>query len=364
RCTDGRPGRIRHAGVGAVPHFACIRHRGLAVLHGCRRAARQPDRAMAGRQNRRVRCDRVHRRDDHPPPRRRRRPPALDARRGGRRGRAGVASGQGDIGPRGNSQPRQADPVTTRQIGRVTVLTNPASGHGNAPHAADDQGTDALVVVGGDGVITDALQALAGTDIPLGIIPAGTGNDHAREFGLPTKDPVAAADIVADGWTETIDLGRIRDSHGATKWFGTVAATGFDSLVTDRANRMQWPRGRMRYNLAMLAELSQLRLLRFRLVLDGREEIVTDLTLAAFGNTRSYGGGMLVCPNADPTDGQLDITMVHSASRSRLIRLFPTVYQGTHVNLAEVTTARARPAQISVVPGALRLLRRPSQLHG
>jgi diacylglycerol kinase (ATP) len=306
---------------------------------------------------------------------------------------------------------------TPRQIGRVTVLTNPASGHGNAPHAAEkavarlqqrgidvvaivgsdaeharrllhtavEHGTDALVVVGGDGVITDALQALAGTDIPLGIIPAGTGNDHAREFGLPTEDPVAAADVVADGWTETIDLGRIRDCHGATKWFGTVAATGFDSLVTDRANRMRWPRGRMRYNLAMLAELSQLRLLPFRLVLDGREEIVTDLTLAAFGNTRSYGGGMLVCPNADPTDGQLDITMVHSASRTRLIRLFPTVYKGTHVNLHEVTTARATtvdveslginvyadgdyacalPAQISVVPGALRLLRRPNQLHG
>lgn len=300
--------------------------------------------------------------------------------------------------------------MTTRQIGRVTVLTNPASGHGNAPHAAGkaiarlqqrgvdvvaivgsdaeharrllrdavEHGTDALVVVGGDGVIADALQALAGTNTPLGIIPAGTGNDHAREFGLPTKDPVAAADVVADGWTDTVDLGRIRDRNGATKWFGTVAAAGFDSLVTDRANRMRWPRGRMRYNLAMLAELSALRLLPFRLVLDGRDEIITDLTLAAFGNTRSYGGGMLICPNADPTDGQLDITMVHTASRTRLIRLFPTVYKGTHVHLDEVTTARATtvdvespginvyadgdyacalPAQISAVRGALHLLR-------
>jgi diacylglycerol kinase (ATP) len=300
--------------------------------------------------------------------------------------------------------------MTPRQIGRVTVLTNPASGHGNARHAAEkaitrlqqrgidvvaivgsdaeharrllytavDKGTDALVVVGGDGVITDALQALAETDIPLGIVPAGTGNDHAREFGLPTKDPAAAADIIANGWTQTIDLGRIRDQGGTTKWFGTVAAAGFDSLVTDRANRMRWPRGRMRYNLAMLAELSQLRLLPFRLVLDGGEEIVTGLTLAAFGNTRSYGGGMLVCPNADPTDGKLDITMVHSASRTRLIRLFPTVYKGTHVGLDEVTTARVTtvdvespginayadgefacllPAHISAVPGALHVLR-------
>jgi diacylglycerol kinase (ATP) len=300
--------------------------------------------------------------------------------------------------------------MTRREIGRVTVLTNPASGHGNAPHAAEkaisrlqqrgldvvaivgsdaeharrllhtavETGTDAVVVTGGDGVIADALQTLACTDIPLGIIPAGTGNDHAREFGLPTKDPVAAADVVADGWTETVDLGRIRDRKGATKWFGTVAAAGFDSLVTDRANRMRWPRGRMRYNLAMLAELSQLRLLPFRLVLDGRDEVVADLTLAAFGNSRSYGGGMLICPNADHADGRLDITMVHSASRTRLIRLFPTVYKGSHVDLDQVTTARATsvdvespginayadgeyicalPAEISAVPGALHILR-------
>jgi len=296
-----------------------------------------------------------------------------------------------------------------REISRITMLTNPASGHGNAPHAAEtaiarlqqrridvdeivgndaeharrllnsavERGTDALVVTG---VISDVLQALAGSNIPLGIIPAGTGNDHAREYGLPTNDPVAAADIVADGWTETVDLGRIRDRAGVTKWFGTVAATGFDSLVSDRTNRMRWPRGRMRYNVAMFAELSQLRLLPFRLVLDGRDEIITDLTLAAFGNTRSYGGGMLICPKADHADGQLDITMVHTTSRTRLIRLFPTVYRGSHVNLDEVTTARATsvdiespgisayadgdyacalPAEISAVPETLHILRRP-----
>ncbi|MGH3970902.1 MAG: diacylglycerol kinase [Mycobacterium sp.] len=303
--------------------------------------------------------------------------------------------------------------MTRREIRRVTLLTNPASGHGNAPHAAEmatarlqqrdvdvvaivgtdaahsrrllhdalDRGTDALVVAGGDGVIADALQALAGTHIPLGIIPAGTGNDHAREYRIPTKDPAAAADVVADGCTETVDLGRIRDRNGGTKWFGTVAAAGFDSLVTDRANRMRWPRGRMRYNLAMLTELSQLRLLPFRLTLDDGDEIVTELTLVAFGNTRSYGGGMLICPGADHADGLLDLTMVHSASRTRLIRLFPTVYKGTHVDLAEVTTSRAAsvqvdspginayadgelacplPAEISAVRGALHILRPPA----
>ena len=299
--------------------------------------------------------------------------------------------------------------MSEREIGKVTALTNPVSGHGAAIRAAQvaitrlhdrgaqvteiigddaedarhlvgaelERGTDAVMVTGGDGVVSNALQVLAGTDVPLGIIPAGTGNDHAREFGIPTKDPEAAADIVVDGWTETIDLGRIQWGD-VRKWFGTVAATGFDSLVTDRANRMTWPHGRLRYYIAMLAELSQLRVLPFRMVLDGTREIDADITLAAFGNTRSYGGGLLICPNADPADGLLDITMAHSASRTKLVRLFPTVMKGTHVDLDEVTTARARsihvecpginvyadgdfacalPAEISAVPGALRILR-------
>ncbi|OWM05852.1 diacylglycerol kinase [Mycolicibacterium peregrinum] len=294
-------------------------------------------------------------------------------------------------------------------MNRVTVLTNPLSGHGNAPHAAEravaqlqrrgidvcaivgtdaaharrlvdealDRGTDALVVVGGDGVISLALQALATGDVPLGIVPAGTGNDHAREYGLPTGDPEAAADVIADGHTETVDLGHIEDAAGTVKWFGTVMAAGFDSLVSDRTNRMRWPHGRMRYNVAMVAEISKLRLLPFRLTFDDAPEIRTDLTLAAFGNTRSYGGGMLICPGADHSDGLLDVTMITSASRTRLIRLFPTVFKGTHVELDEVTTKRAKtihvecpginayadgdyaaplPVTVSAVPAALRLL--------
>ena len=170
------------------------------------------------------------------------------------------------------------------------MLTNPASGHGNAPHAARraiarfqhrgidvveivgddaearrqlvgaalDRGTDALVVAGGDGVISVALQALAGNDIPLGIIPAGTGNDHAREYGLPTgirRPPPTSSPTAGprpSTWAASCGGGKRTD-----KWFGTVAATGFDSLVSDRTNRMSWPHGRMRYNVAMIAELSQ-----------------------------------------------------------------------------------------------------------
>ncbi len=145
----------------------------------------------------------------------------------------GAAGRQGDTRSGRNPQPRQADSVSRRDIGRVTMLTNPAVGArqraargrtGGRPVAASaastssrspaptpsmrggsstvrsTRGMDALVVVGGDGIISLALQVLAHTDIPLGIIPAGTGNDHAREFRIPTKDPEAAADVVVDGW--------------------------------------------------------------------------------------------------------------------------------------------------------------------
>jgi diacylglycerol kinase (ATP) len=133
----------------------------------------------------------------------------------------------------------------------------------------------------------------------------------------------------------------------------------------------------MRYNMAMVAELSQLRPLPFRVAFNDGETIVADLTLAAFGNTKSYGGGMLICPDADHSDGQLDITMVRGTSRTRLIRLFPTVFKGTHVDLDRVTTDRARsvrvdspginayadgeyacalPVEVSAVPGALTIL--------
>ncbi|MEZ0089150.1 diacylglycerol kinase [Streptacidiphilus sp. EB129] len=265
-----------------------------------------------------------------------------------------------------------------RAVRNVVVLTNPAAGGGHSGPAAaravarlrergvevlsiegaDPQdalrlarevvarGVDALVVVGGDGMINLALQALAGSSVPLGLIPAGTGNDHAREYRLPLGDPEAAADVVADGNVTQVDLGRISAEDGTSRYFGSVLAVGFDSLVSDRANRLTWPRGRMRYNLAILVELANLRPLPFRLVLDDGSVIERELTLAAVGNTRSYGGGMAICPGADHADGLLDLTLVQAMRRRTLVRFFPTVFKGTHVRRAEVETRRTTTLRI------------------
>ncbi|MEV7023830.1 diacylglycerol kinase, partial [Kitasatospora sp. NPDC093558] len=209
------------------------------------------------------------------------------------------------------------------------------------------------------------------------VVPAGTGNDHARAYGLPRDAPEAAADVIAAGRTRTVDLGRVTGPDGTTRWFGSVLATGFDSLVSDRTNRLRWPRGRMRYNLAILAEFANLRPLPFRITLADGTVIERDLTLAAVGNTRSYGGGMLICPAALPDDGLLDLTVVAAMPRLRIARFFPTIFKGTHVHHPEVATFRTEslriespgitsyadgefiaplPVEVSVVRDALHLL--------
>lgn len=235
---------------------------------------------------------------------------------------------------------------------------------------------DVLAIVGGDGMISIALQALVGADVPLGIIPAGSGNDHARAYGIPRRSPEKAADVIAGGRQTAVDVGRIVAADGETRYFGTVMAAGFDSLVNDRANRMRWPRGRIRYNVATLAELANLRPLPFRVEVDD-ERFNQELLLAAIGNTPSYGGGMRICPEADAADGLLDVTVVRAMPRWRVLRFFPSVYTGTLVRHHEVElhrTASVRldapgirayadgelvgplPVEVSVVPHALRIL--------
>jgi diacylglycerol kinase (ATP) len=263
-------------------------------------------------------------------------------------------------------------------VKRVALLTNPAAGHGKASAAAAraarrlrfhgvdvrelvgedpaasarlareavDEGVDALVVVGGDGMIHLALDAVADTGTPLGVVPAGTGNDQAREYGWPRRSPEDAVDVVVTGTNRTIDLGEVRTADGRTRLFGSVLAAGFDSLVSDRTNRMRWPHGRARYNIAMLAEFVNLRPLPFRITLDDGTVIERDLLLVAVGNTRSYGGGMKIAPAADPGDGLFDVTIGGAGTRRQVLRLMPNVYRGTHVRHASVEVVRTASLRI------------------
>ena len=212
-------------------------------------------------------------------------------------------------------------------------------------------GVDAVVVAGGDGTVNLAIQEVAGTGIPLGIVPSGTGNDFAATLGLRELDATAAADAIAAGVTRAIDLARVTREDGSTRYFGSVLASGFDSKVNDRANAMRWPRGGSRYNIAILVEFLTLAGIPYEVELelaDGtREHAGGDLVMATVGNGRTYGGGIPICPDADPADGLLDVVLVRPAGRLRLLRLLPRVYRGTHAGVSEVAMRRVRSVRLS-----------------
>ncbi|MCG7524121.1 diacylglycerol kinase [Streptomyces sp. OfavH-34-F] len=221
-----------------------------------------------------------------------------------------------------------------------TVLGEDAGDALRRAREAVAEGTGALIAVGGDGLVSLALQAVAGTLTPLGVVAVGTGNDFARALGLPVRDPGAAGRLAADALkgrapVRAVDLGRVGD-----RWFGTVLASGFDSRVNDRGNRMRWVGGRFKYDLAILAELAAFRPITYRMTLDGGAPREIRATLVAVGNGTAYGGGMRICAGALMDDGLFDVTVVGECSRTTLLRVFPRVYRGTHLSHPAVTVHR------------------------
>ncbi|OXR47160.1 Diacylglycerol kinase [Nocardia cerradoensis] len=284
-------------------------------------------------------------------------------------------------------------------IRSVALVTNPHSGHGRGLAAAaaaaarfaergvrvreirgadaaetvrlvrdsvrGPERPDAVVCAGGDGLVCVTLQAIASTGVPLGLLPGGTGNDLARELGVPDDDPRAAADIVLGGCVRTVDLGAIEstpDPEHAQGWaagiepavahrpmrFATVAGTGFDARVTLRANRMRRPKGSLRYSFAAVPELLGQLGVPYRIELSGEpgragERVVeTEAVMVAVGNTRTYGGGMLICPDAIVDDGLLDLTVVGAMSRLEMVRLLPALAAGKRIDHPAVGHYRAR----------------------
>lgn len=229
---------------------------------------------------------------------------------------------------------------------RVDVVEGASAGETVAlVRRARDAGVDGVVVAGGDGTVRLAVAELAGGAVPLGVVPVGTGNDFATHLGITGRDPVSAAAIIDRGETRTVDLARASFDDGTTGVFGTVLASGFDSRVNDRANRMRWPRGDMRYNIAIAVEFVLLRRHAFRVTVDD-QTIEGPMLLTAIGNTRSYGGGIPICPDADCADGMLDVTLVRPAGRVTLARIVAAAYRGKHTAFPQVTTLRGRTVRL------------------
>ena len=279
--------------------------------------------------------------------------------------------------------------------GRVArILETRERGHAERlASTAGDLGHDRVVVVGGDGTIQEVVNGLLtagrgqgsvpalGTMPALGAVPGGNGNDLVRNLLLPL-DPLAALAVALGEETRHIDVAVASAPDGRLRHFAVAGGVGFDARVAHvmYGHRMPWQRGRAGYFLSTFLELLRFRNHRLRLTLtthDGDREIERTSLLVAFANGPYYGGGMQICPGADPSDGVLDVCVAGDLSRWEAMRLLPGIYRGAHVGHPKVEFVRARtihfegddgtlvhldgepfgaiPITIDVLPGALRV---------
>ena len=244
------------------------------------------------------------------------------------------------------------------------------------------EGVRLLVVVGGDGSVNEVANGLAGIPDPpdVAIVPRGTGWDFVRTFGIPRNVEEAVA-IALHGETRELDLGRVTfrawDGSEAISWFANVASAGMSGAIAQRANETTKALGgKASYLLATFAVFARWSAAEIELDVDGerRHGSMFDVVIA---NGRFFGGGMQMCPNAEPDDGLFDVLPIGDITKADLIRTMPKIYRGTHlphpkaellrgasVSIASDTPIPVQldgeqpgttPARFDVVPRALRL---------
>jgi YegS/Rv2252/BmrU family lipid kinase len=295
---------------------------------------------------------------------------------------------------------------------RPLFVVNPAAGHGKALRAMDQigaalpggaevvlargpgdaetqafqaaaQGFGPVVAVGGDGTVLEVVNGLMRVPLPppLCIVAAGSGNDAARSLGLP-RDPVAAARLAWSERAGVVDLGLCNE-----RYFLNVAGVGLDTVVAAAVNVQtgRFAQGKAGYIVQALRELRRFENPPFTIHLDD-QVIETPSILLAVANMRYFGGGMRIAPQADPTDGLLDLWIGGDLSRKEALILFPAIFAGQHgrhprVRHHRVTSVRIEspwplqvqldgeildvlPAEFRVVPQALRIVGWPTAASG
>ena len=213
----------------------------------------------------------------------------------------------------------------------------------NLSEYLDINGNDCegVISVGGDGLAHLVLQLVVPRKVPFTVVAAGTGNDFLRALGWQLDGLTAQLDAATSRKPTPVDLGLV-DSE----WFGAILSTGFDSIVNEKANTLRWPKGPMKYNLAIAMELPKFRPLGYRIEIDG-QIIETEAMLIAIGNGSSYGGGMKVCPDADMSDGLFDVMVLRPVSKFEFLRVFPKVFTGQHIHHPKVDIYRAAKVSLN-----------------
>jgi diacylglycerol kinase (ATP) len=283
-------------------------------------------------------------------------------------------------GATGKRWPEMAHRAAAAGLRGATLLSDRPGGVTELAREAVADGAQLVVVVGGDGTVHEAVNGLMGTSAELGVIPMGTGTDFVRTFGIPEKLD-RALEILKGGRTRTIDAGKVEyrawDGSDGTVYFANVASAGMSGAVAQRANSTtKVLGGKVSFLWATLAVFARWRNTDVSVEVDGqrRDGLMLDVIVA---NCQYLGGGMRMCPDAEPDDGLFDVLLIGDITKRDLALTLPKVYRGTHLPHAKAEALRGRtvtvdasvplpveldgeqpgttPARFEVVPGALRV---------
>ena len=251
------------------------------------------------------------------------------------------------LGCRGNALPswRELESRLCQQYQFDVCLTERA-GHGTElVRDLAEQGFRRVIAYGGDGTLNEVVNGAMGTDLEVGLIPAGTGNDWARTVGIP-KDQSAAAEIAFNGKAKQIDVGECLGN----KFFLNIAGAGFDAVVAKRIGEAKGGLAALppsaRYFWCVLSTFMSYKGAEVQVQLDGEKAIINDLTLFAVANAKYYGSGMKIAPGVEPDDGLFEVVWGSGVSRLELPGLLKQVYSGDHVDHPKVQVKRAKEVEL------------------
>jgi len=212
--------------------------------------------------------------------------------------------------------------------------------------AIREQQLAGILAVGGDGTAQLGVNLCVPNQIPMGLIPAGSGNDQARELGVPRDSILAAVTHFVEHLDKPrrVDVMRVKTNDREFWSLGSISA-GFDALCAEQANSLKWPKGPNSYVAAMLLELPRFEPIEYRLDVDGEKRTLRAM-LCGVANVKNFGGGMKISPESEITDGELEVFILHEVTRARLLRIFPTVYSGKHLGFKEVEIFKAQSVSI------------------
>lgn len=243
-------------------------------------------------------------------------------------------------GRSGRTLPDVERQLRERELGFRTVISDSLE-HGIETALAAHEAGELPVVMSGDGLIGQVGGALAGRSALMGILPGGRGNDLARVLGIPTELD-GAVDVLAAGNERAIDVGEVNGRR-----FLCIASMGFDSVANRVANETRFIRGGLVYAYAALRTLASWRPATFTVTLDGSETLTVTGYAVAVANSRAFGGGMFIAPDAELDDGRFDVVISGKVGKLRFLANLPKVFKGTHVEEDEVTVRRASTVEVS-----------------